>query len=384
MLSNYARFLRVPDQSFFLLGLRGVGKSTWAAEAFPDAARLDLLDQRLYQDLLADPSLFAQSIGDLPPGSWVVVDEVQRLPALLNEVHRLIETRRLRFALLGSSARKLRAAGVNLLAGRALLRTMFPLTASELGDDFELDRVLRYGSLPLVWTSPSPQDVLEAWVLLYLQEEIRAEAAARNLPGFARFLPVAALLNGQTVNVSGIARDAGVARTTVQGYLGILEDTLLVHRLPAYESRLRVRERRAPKLYWVDPGIVRAAKRQFAEPAAEERGALLESWVLTTLRAHAAQQRLFDSVSFWASHQRKSEVDFLLQRGDELLGVEVKATDRYHSGLLRGLRLLDALPGVARRVLVYTGDRRFRSADGIEIWPARLFADQVAAGGLWP
>ena len=384
MLSNYARFLRVPDQSFFLLGLRGVGKSTWAAEAFPDAARLDLLDQRLYQDLLADPSLFAQSIGDLPPGSWVVVDEVQRLPALLNEVHRLIETRRLRFALLGSSARKLRAAGVNLLAGRALLRTMFPLTASELGDDFELDRVLRYGSLPLVWTSPSPQDVLEAWVLLYLQEEIRAEAAARNLPGFARFLPVAALLNGQTVNVSGIARDAGVARTTVQGYLGILEDTLLVHRLPAYESRLQVRERRAPKLYWVDPGIVRAAKRQFAEPAAEERGALLESWVLTTLRAHAAQQRLFDSVSFWASHQRKSEVDFLLQRGDELLGVEVKATDRYHTGLLRGLRLLDALPGVARRILVYTGDRRFRSADGIEIWPARHFADQVAAGGLWP
>lgn len=383
-MSNYARFLRVPEQSFFLLGLRGVGKSTWAQEVLPDANRLDLLDQRLYQDLLADPSLFAQSLGRLAPGSWVVVDEVQRLPALLNEVHRLIETRRLRFALLGSSARKLRAAGVNLLAGRALLRTMFPLTASELGDDFDLERVFRYGSLPLVWTSAAPREVLEAWVLLYLQEEIRAEAAARNLPGFARFLPVAALMNGQAVNVSGIARDAGVARTTVQGYLGILEDTLLVHRLPAYESRLRVRERRAPKLYWVDPGVVRAVKRRFAEPAAEERGALLESWVLTTLRAHGGHRELFDSLSFWASHQRKSEVDFLLQRGDELLGVEVKATDRYHTGLLKGLRLLDALPGVARRVLVYTGEGLFRSADGIEIWPARHFAERVADGSLWP
>ena len=383
-MSSYARFLRVPEQSFFLLGLRGVGKSTWAEGAFPDASRLDLLDQRLYQDLLADPSLFAQYLGRLSPGSWVVVDEVQRLPALLNEVHRLIETRRLRFALLGSSARKLRGAGVNLLAGRALLRTMFPLTASELGDDFELERVLRYGSLPLVWTSAAPREVLEAWVLLYLQEEIRAEATARNLPGFARFLPVAALMNGQAVNVSGIARDAGVARTTVQGYLEILEDTLLVHRLPAYESRLRVRERRAPKLYWVDPGVVRAVKRRFAEPAAEERGALLESWVLTTLRAYGGQRELFDSLSFWASHQRKSEVDFLLQRGGELLGVEVKATDRYHTGLLKGLRLLDALPGVARRVLVYAGDRLFRSADGIEIWPARHFAERVADGGLWP
>ena len=384
MISKYARFLRPPEQSFFLLGLRGVGKSTWAQEAFPQASRVDLLDQRLYQDLLADPSLFAQAIQHLPPGSWVLVDEVQRLPALLNEVHRLIEARRLRFALLGSSARKLRAAGVNLLAGRALLRTMFPLMASELGDDFELERVLRYGSLPLVWTSPRPREVLEAWVLLYLQEEIRAEAAARNLPGFARFLPVAALLNGQTVNVSGIARDAGVARTTVHGYLGILEDTLLVHRLPAYDSRLRVRERRAPKLYWVDPGIVRAVKRQFGRPAAEERGSLLESWVLTTLRAYAGEAESYDSLSFWAAHQRKSEVDFLLERDGELLGVEVKATDRYHTGLLKGLRLLDALPGVVRRILVYTGERSFRSADGIEIWPARSFAARVADGSLWP
>ena len=381
---TYNRLTKLPGQSFFLFGMRGVGKSTWARAAFPDAVYVDLLDERLYQDLLGDPSLFEQSLGHLGTDGWVVVDEVQRLPSLLNEVHRLIETRRLRFALLGSSARKLKAAGVNLLAGRAIRKTMFPLTAAELGPAFDLDKVLRHGSIPLVWTSETPRDVLEAYVQLYLREEIRAEALVRNLPGFVRFLPVAALLNGQVVNVAGIARDTGVARTTVQGYLDILEDTLLIFRLPAYEAKLRVRERKLPKLYWVDPGVVRGVKRQLGGVAAEERGPLLESWVLTTLRAHAETQELYDRVFYWAPHRTDSEVDLLLQRGRELLAIEVKATDRYHTGLLKGLRAIDELPRLVRRVLVYTGRRSFHSADGIEIWPARRFASMVAAGELWP
>ena len=381
---TYHRLTKLPGQSFFLFGMRGVGKSTWARAAFPDAVYVDLLDERLYQDLLGDPSLFEQSLGHLGTDGWVVVDEVQRLPSLLNEVHRLIETRRLRFALLGSSARKLKAAGVNLLAGRAIRKTMFPLTAAELGPAFDLDKVLRHGSIPLVWTSETPSDVLEAYVRLYLREEIRAEALVRNLPGFVRFLPVAALLNGQVVNVAGIARDTGVARTTVQGYLDILDDTLLIFRLPAYEAKLRVRERRLPKLYWVDPGVVRAVKRQLGGVAAEERGPLLESWVLTTLRAHAETQDLYDRIFYWAPHRTDVEVDVLLQRGRELLAIEVKATGRYHTGLLKGLRALDELPRLVRRVLVYMGRRSFRSADGIEIWPARRFASMVAAGKLWP
>ena len=384
MAAIYDRLLTPPARSFFLFGMRGVGKSTWARATFPDAVYVDLLDERLYQDLLADPSLFAQSIGDPGPNGWVVVDEVQRLPSLLNEVHRLIETRRLRFALLGSSARKLKAAGVNLLAGRALRKRMFPLTAAELGPAFDLDRVLRHGSIPLVWTSEAPRDVLEAYTQLYLREEVRAEALVRNLPGFVRFLPVAALFNGQAVNVAGIARDAGVARTTVQGYLDILEDTLLVHRLPACEARLRVRERKLPKLYWVDPGVVRAVKRQLAEVAAEERGSLLESWVVTTLRAHAETLELYDEIFYWSPHRAEVEVDLLLARGRERLAIEVKAADRYHTGLLKGLRAIADLPGLVRRILVYTGRRSFRSADGIEIWPARRFAAAVAAGGLWP
>ena len=384
MVSTYDRLSERPGQSFFLFGMRGVGKSTWARAMFPDAAYVDLLDERLYQDLLADPSLFAQSIAHLAPGDWVVVDEVQRLPALLNEVHRSIETRRLRFALLGSSARKLKAAGVNLLAGRALKKTMFPLTAAELGPAFDLDRVLRYGSVPLVWTNDAPREVLDAYVQLYLREEIRAEALVRNLPGFVRFLPVAALFNGQVVNVAGIARDAGVARTTVQGYLDILEDTLLVYRLPAYEARVRVRERRLPKLYWVDPGVVRAVKRQLGEVIPEERGPLLESWVITTLRAHAEVQYLYDELSYWAPHQSRTEIDVLLQRGRELLAIEVKSTERYHTGLLKGLRAAEVLPGIVRRVLVYTGHRSFVSSDGIAVWPAGRFATEVAEGRVWP
>lgn len=372
---------RLPARSFFLFGMRGVGKSTWVRSVLPGATTVDLLNERLYQDLLADPSLFAQSLAELGPGDWVVVDEVQRLPALLNEVHRLIEARGLRFALLGSSARKLKAAGTNLLAGRALRKAMFPLTAAELDADFDLDRVLRFGSIPLVWVSDDPREVLDAYADLYLREEIRAEALVRNLAGFVRFLPVAALFNGQVVNVAGIARDAGVARTTVQGYVDILVDTLLAYRLPAYQTRTRVRERRQPKLYWVDPGVVRAVKRQLGEVTAEERGPLFESWVGTTLRAHAETSELFDELFYWAPHGSGTEVDFVLRRGRELLGIEVKATARYHTRHLKGLRSLD---GLARRILVYAGNGSFRTEDGIDVWPAARFAEEVAAATLWP
>ena len=364
--------------------MRGVGKSTWARTTFPDAAYVDLLDEGLYQDLLADPARFAASLGHLRADDWVVVDEVQRLPALLNDVHRLIESKRLRFALLGSSARKLRAAGVNLLAGRALKRTMFPLAPAELGAQFDLERVLRHGALPLVWASEEPAAVLDAYAQLYLREEIRAEGLVRNLPGFVRFLAVAAVLNGQVVNVAGIARDSGVARATVQGYLDILDDTLLTARLPAFEAKLRVRERKLPKLYWIDPGVVRAVKKQFGDVGAEERGALFECWVHTLLRTHAEQRALYDDIHYWSPHRADVEVDFLLRRGTETLAIEVKAAPRHHTGHLKGLRAIAELPGLARRVLVYAGERSFRSEDGIDIWPATRLAAAVAEGRLWP
>ncbi|MDE0214069.1 MAG: AAA family ATPase, partial [Deltaproteobacteria bacterium] len=164
----YSRIASLPARSFFLFGVRGVGKSSWARTTLPEALRLDLLDEALFQDLLADPSLFRQLVSAVAPSDWVVIDEVQRIPALLNEVHRLIEERGLRFALLGSSARKLKTAGTNLLAGRAVRKAMYPLVPLELGADFHLEDVLRYGSIPLVWTADGRREVLESYTQLYL------------------------------------------------------------------------------------------------------------------------------------------------------------------------------------------------------------------------
>ena len=246
---QYDRALAKPSSSFFLLGMRGTGKSSWVKRNFPKACLVNLLDEGLYQELLVNPSLLRKMIARLRRGSWVVIDEVQRIPSLLNEVHRAIEDLGLKFALLGSSARKLRRTGVNLLGGRALVKYMHPLIPVEMGDEYEISRTLQYGSLPLIVASRNPAEQLRGYVQSYLREEIQVEALVRNLPGFARFLQVAALFHGQVMNVDGVARDAGVARTTVQGYLEIIEDTLLAFRLPAFEGRLRVKEKRHPKLY---------------------------------------------------------------------------------------------------------------------------------------
>ena len=383
--ANYPRVCTAPRSSFFLFGPRGVGKSTWARQQFKNSHSIDLLDEGLYHDLLADPSLFSAELGTVKRGSWVLVDEIQRIPGLLNEVHRFIEQRRLRFALLGSSARKLKTAGTNLLAGRAERRTMFPLLPKELGHDFALDNVLQYGSIALIWNAADRRAALEAYVQMYLREEIKSEALVRNLPGFVRFLPIAALFHGQVVNVSAIARDSGTARTTVNGYLEILEDTLLVQRLPAYEARLRVRERKHPKLYWVDPGLVRATKRQFGPPSAEERGPLLEGWVYTLIRAHAQESPLLDDMFYWAPVQAKQvEVDFLLRRGNEFLALEVKAQRRFSEPLLSGLRAMSDLPNLVRRILVYTGGRRLKTPDGIDVWPIDGLLRALENDRLWP
>lgn len=382
---QYRRLMVAPKGSFFVFGVRGVGKSTWTRQAFPDAYLVDLLDESRCQTLLANPGLLGLELRDLPRRQLVVLDEVQRVPALLNEVHRAIEGDRRRFVLLGSSARRLKTANTNLLSGRATVRTMYPLVPAELGPDFDLERVLRFGSIPLVWQADDPRSTLDAYTQLYVREEIRAEALVRNLPGFLRFLPVAALFHGQIVNVAGLARDAATARTTVEGYLDILQDTLLITILPAFEARLRVRERQHPKLYWVDPGLVRAAKRQLGPVGSEERGPLLEGWILTVLRAHNDGSVLFEEISYWAPAQaRQTEVDFLLRRGRDHLALEVKAQSRFSTPQLSGLRAIADLPRLTRRVLVYLGDRRLKTEDGIEVWPLDTLLAAIASNTLWP
>ena len=377
------RMLEPPDRSFFLFGPRGTGKSRWLADRFPEAAAsFDLLDESVLLDLLADPAAFARRLDDLRAGSWVIVDEIQRAPVLLNAVHRLIEKRRLRFALCGSSARQLRRKGVNLLAGRAVECRLHPFTGVELGAKFHLEDALMVGTLPLVWSSPDRVETLRAYVQTYLAQEIQAEAAVRRLPSFVRFLPVAALFHGQVLSVSSLARDAGVARTTLQSYLDILDQTLLTFRLEAYRPRLRVKEVAHPKLYWADAGLVRAFKRNLGPVQEEERGALFEGWVAQSLRAMNDYLGLFDDWFYWSSHGSSGdvEVDFLLRRGKRLIAVEAKASRRFQTSMTKGLQAIAALPGVERRILVHGGKDSWRTETGIEVMSATRFDDELAKG----
>ena len=378
---SYLRLLKTPKQSFFLFGMRGTGKSTWARQAFPAAHRFDLLDEGLFQNCLRDARLFGRELLRIPKGQPVVVDEVQRLPSLLNEVHRFIESHGLRFVLLGSSDRKLKQVGTNLLAGRALRRVMFPLLPQELGADFNLPEVLRFGSLPVIWQSSAKTESLDAYVQLYLKQEIQAEALVRNLPGFARFLPIAALFHGQVLSVAGLSRDAGVARTTVTGYLDILADTYLAWLLPAYEAKLRVKERSHPKLYWIDPGVMRAVKRELHPPGELERGALLEGWVGALLKAYGEPGcglgRQYDDLFYWAPTEGGTEVDFLIRRGHDFTAIEVKAKESLAPHDLKGLKAIAELKGIRRRLVVFMGDRPFSTEDGIEVLPIRDFLDEL-------
>ncbi len=378
----YDRILKAPAQSFFLLGPRGTGKTTWLRHEFPQAHVVNLLDESLYQSLLANPALFAAQLQALPETSWVVVDEIQRLPNLLNEVHRFIEERHMRFVLCGSSARKLKRAGVNLLAGRALMRHMHPFVPAELGGRFELESALQYGLLPVVWGAEDRKGTLTAYAQLYLKEEIHGEALVRNLPAFSRFLPLAAIFHGQAINTSNIASEAQASRTTVLGYLDILEETLLCFRLPAYEAKLRVRERKHPKLYWCDPGLVRIMKRADGTVMPEERGSLFEGLVAQLLRTYRDCGNSFDDMHYWAPSSGGTKVDFLLVRGSELIAIEVKCGRNWTESWGKGLRAVADLKGMRRRLLVYPEGPRLRTKDGIEVIPFHDLAQLLHDGTL--
>lgn len=371
------------NQSFFLFGPRGTGKSTWLRQHYKEATFFNFLDEALYQDLLATPKRFADELRALPNGSWVVLDEVQKVPHLLNYVHLFIEEKSLKFVLSGSSARKLKRDGVNLLAGRALMKHMYPFVPDELGQDFNLANILQYGALPIVVASKSPRETLEAYVLTYLREEIKSEALVRNLPAFSRFLPIAALFHGQVLNVSSLARDAQVARNTVEGYLEILSDTLLATKLEAFVPQLRVREKKHPKLYWVDPGLVRAIKKRLYEVSPDERGALLEGYVFSMLCAYNQAHPFYDEIFYWApSETLKTEVDFLLKRGDEFWAIEVKAQERLRNEELVGLRAIAPLTGLRKRIFVYLGEKELLTEDHICVWPFKTFQERLATGQL--
>jgi predicted AAA+ superfamily ATPase len=259
---------------------------------------------------------------------------------------------------------------------------MHPFVPEELGDHFNLEAALRYGLLPIVGDSSEPDETLAAYARLYLKEEIHAEAAVRNLPGFARFLPIAALYHGQTVNTSNIAREAGVARTTVSGYLDILEETLLCFRVPGFEAKLRVRERKLPKWYWCDSGIVRAMRGSRGAIVPEERGALFEGLVAQLLRAYRDYTGMCDNITYWSAESRNTEVDFILTTGQKHVAIEAKSGANVTDKWFAGLRAVAPLAGLERRIVVYPTGPTLRTEDGIEVMPFAGLARVLAEGGL--
>jgi predicted AAA+ superfamily ATPase len=388
MLAMYARRLELPERSFFLFGPRGTGKTTWLRTVLPaDQSRwFDLVVDRELVRLTRDQERFTQEVEGCEPGTWIVVDEVQKLPALLNLVQDLIARhgpRRYRFALTGSSARKLRRGGTNLLPGRAINRLFFPLTAAELGDDFDVAEVMRFGTLPAVCAAEGGVaeriDLLEAYVQNYLTQEVRAEALVKDLVPFARFLDVAALAHGQVTNVAGIARDAAVARPTVQGYFEVLIDTLIGFWLPPWRPRAKMKEIAHPKFYLFDAGVVRALTGRLRDRVSDaERGVLLETHVLHELRAWMNISGSGGQLSYWRTPSG-SEVDFVWSRGALSVGIEVKASRRWRREDGAALKQLIADGSIRRGYGVYQGTDRL--ADGkLEVLPVEEFLRRLGAG----
>lgn len=379
----FARRLTPPNTSFFLLGARGTGKTTWIQQHFGDAVPYDLLLSSESMRLSRDPSLFRQECLAQPDGAWIVVDEIQRVPVLLDEVQHLMTKKRQRFVLSGSSARKLRRSGANLLAGRAEMRAMFPLVSAEIGDERPLDDVLTQGMLPMAVTRTRPGAFLKSYCDVYLREEIQAEALVRQIGPFARFLEVAARANGQTVNVAGIARDAGIARQTTQEFFQILVDTLLAHWLPAWKLKKAIKQVAHPKLYLFDSGVARhLAGKAHLSLADEERGFLLETYLLHELRAWLHYADRDDPVAYWKSHDG-AEVDFVIETATGLIAIEVKSAARWDARWNRGIDALrERLPkGIRAAYGVFTGERALQQ-DGVLVLPWRQFLQRLWGGEL--
>jgi predicted AAA+ superfamily ATPase len=364
----YSRMISPPEaKSFFLFGPRGTGKTTWVKSAFPKAAYIDLLEAELFNDLTANPQRLSNFI---PLGfkDWVIIDEVQRIPELLHEVHRLIETKKYRFILTGSSPRKLKRKGPNLLAGRALTLSMHPFSVAELGNDFQLDHSLRYGQLPSVYTEADPKKYLEAYVRTYLEEEIRQEGLTRNLSAFARFLEAASFSQGSVLSISSVARECHVERKVVESYFSILEDLMIGYRIPIFSKKAKRRLIVHPKFYFFDVGVYRTLRPMGPLDTPEEvDGIALETLFLQELIALNSALDLGYKILYWRTSNGK-EVDFVLYGPKGLLSFEIKRTSRITSAMLGGLKSFLADYPMAKAYFVYGGNRRMYEGK-IEVVP---------------
>jgi uncharacterized protein len=380
----YARTLQLAEllkkKSFFLFGPRSTGKSTLIRHQLPEATVFDLLDNETYRDLLRRPRLLEER--GLSKEVPIVIDEIQKLPLLLDEVHRLIEKHSVYFLLTGSSARKLRQRGSNLLAGRAWTASLFPLTSFEI-PEFDLITYLNRGGLPQVITSDYPDEELRSYVGTYLREEIQAEALTRNIQAFTEFLDLIALSNGQEINYESLANDCGVSPGTIKNYIELLEDTLIGFRLPAYTKTKKRKAISRGKHYLFDIGVTNVlCQRGEIRAQSELFGATFEHFIVVEIRAYLSYRRFNIPVYYWRSTS-KFEVDLIIGSSYAL---EIKSTSLVNDKHLRGLRAF-AEEKLGHQLAVVSLDNHERKTeDGIWILPYQrflelLWSDQLLSRG---
>ena len=378
----YERLLKLPEKSFFVFGPRGVGKSTWLLrqKLSHAALKINLLHASQFLDYKRNPSLLREQVEALKKGSWIIIDEVQKLPELLDEIHSLLfdYQGKYHFALSGSSARKIKRSQGNMLAGRAVMKNLFTLSCLEM-PDFSLESALKYGLLPLVATEEKKKnkiEILDTYVKTYLEEEIQQEALVRHLQSFYRFLEVVAIVNGEILNISNVARDVGVARSTVQGYFDILCDTLIGFYLPSLKIKAKVKEVAHSKFYLFDCGVQRALSRRLREtPSQFEKGKLFESYFINEIRAMNVYFNMGGQLYYWRT-ESGTEVDLIWSCGKKRIGFEIKYGQKWQRKYNRGLNILLEKKLISKGYGIYTGKTCLKQGK-IEIFPFTKFLDHI-------
>jgi predicted AAA+ superfamily ATPase len=379
----YNRILNIglsSSETCILWGPRQTGKSTLLRKLFPNSHNFNLLQSELFLRFSKEPSLFRQeclALTDKSPP--ILVDEIQKVPLLLDEIHWLIENAGLRFILCGSSARKVRRGHANLLGGRAVRYELFPLVFPEI-PDFDLTRALNHGLLPRHYSADHGPRLLRSYVADYLQNEIMAESLVRNIPTFGRFLEVAALTNGEIVNYAGIASDCGVSAMGVKGYFQILEDTLLGRFLSAFRKRAKRRQISAPKFYFFDVGIVNhLARRGALVPGSELFGRAFEHFLFAELTAYLCYTEKFLPVSYWRT-VTGFEVDFII--GDGEIAIEAKSSELLRTRHLKSIRAFQEEFNPRRSIIVSLDPAQRKTEDGIDILPWKDFLERLWGGDI--
>lgn len=377
------RFFRAPDGSFFIFGPRGTGKSTWLKNTFQDTYLIDLLDEKTFREYIAHPERIKQVVKANPDIKRYIIDEVQKAPALLDSIHSLIEEYKThQFILTGSSARKLRHGGVNLLAGRALLTHFHPFIASELKENFSLDTALKFGMIPLVVSSDTPGKTLEAYIALYLKEEVKEEGLVRDIGAFARFLETVSFSHGNVLNLSNMARECQVSRKVVENYISIIEDLLVGYKIPVFKKRAKRAMTAQSKFYLFDAGVYYHLRpRGSLDSPDEVGGTALEGLVLQHLKAWCDYTDEKVECYFWRT-RGGSEVDFILYGENNFHAVEVKNSSRIHPQSLRSLKTFLVDYPESNAILLYRGMDKL-VIDGITCWPVEDFLLQLKPN-QWP